>query len=53
MAARKRATATAVFSSRPEWLGIVIGIVFLVVTILFQYFNLTADSNVSIFGFCW
>ncbi|KAK6124659.1 hypothetical protein DH2020_041599 [Rehmannia glutinosa] len=29
----------------PESLGIVIGIVFLVVTILFQYFNFTADSN--------
>lgn len=32
---------------RPESLGIVIGIVFLAVTILFQYFNFTADSNVS------
>ncbi|XP_058723990.1 uncharacterized protein LOC131595613 [Vicia villosa] len=29
----------------PESLGIVVGIVFLVVTILFQYFNFTADSN--------
>ncbi|XP_051143151.1 uncharacterized protein LOC127259676 [Andrographis paniculata] len=29
----------------PESLGIVVGIVYLVVTILFQYFNLTADSN--------
>ncbi|KAG9157461.1 hypothetical protein Leryth_010294 [Lithospermum erythrorhizon] len=29
----------------PESLGIVVGIVFLVVAILFQYFNLTADSN--------
>ncbi|XP_078434748.1 uncharacterized protein LOC144705795 [Wolffia australiana] len=29
----------------PESLGIVIGIVFLVVTILFQQFNFTADSN--------
>ncbi|KAL8459988.1 hypothetical protein ACS0TY_031002 [Phlomoides rotata] len=29
----------------PESLGIVIGIVFLAVTILFQYFNFTADSN--------
>ncbi|XP_047321888.1 UDP-N-acetylglucosamine--dolichyl-phosphate N-acetylglucosaminephosphotransferase-like [Impatiens glandulifera] len=28
----------------PESLGIVVGIVFLVVTIIFQYFNLTADS---------
>ncbi|KAK4392500.1 UDP-N-acetylglucosamine--dolichyl-phosphate N-acetylglucosaminephosphotransferase [Sesamum angolense] len=28
----------------PESLGIVVGIVFLVVTILFQYFNFTADS---------
>ncbi|KAL3632520.1 hypothetical protein CASFOL_025504 [Castilleja foliolosa] len=33
--------------SKPESLGIVIGIVFLVVTILFQYFNFTADSNVG------
>lgn len=31
-------------------LGIVVGIVFLVVTILFQYFNFTADSNVSVFA---
>jgi UDP-N-acetylglucosamine--dolichyl-phosphate N-acetylglucosaminephosphotransferase len=29
----------------PESLGIVVGIVFLVVGILFQYFNFTADSN--------
>ncbi|KAJ4706353.1 UDP-N-acetylglucosamine--dolichyl-phosphate N-acetylglucosaminephosphotransferase [Melia azedarach] len=29
----------------PESLGIVIGIVFLVLAILFQYFNFTADSN--------
>ncbi|KAK4580803.1 hypothetical protein RGQ29_024449 [Quercus rubra] len=29
----------------PESLGIVVGIVFLVVAILFQYFNLTSDSN--------
>ncbi|KAL6539774.1 hypothetical protein OROHE_011545 [Orobanche hederae] len=29
----------------PESLGIVVGIIFLVVTILFQYFNFTADSN--------
>ncbi|KAL7138415.1 hypothetical protein ABFS83_10G162100 [Erythranthe nasuta] len=29
----------------PESLGIVVGIVFLVLTILFQYFNFTADSN--------
>ncbi|RZC25704.1 UDP-N-acetylglucosamine--dolichyl-phosphate N-acetylglucosaminephosphotransferase isoform B [Glycine soja] len=29
----------------PESLGIVVGIVFLVVAILFQYFNFTADSN--------
>ncbi|PNX89104.1 UDP-N-acetylglucosamine-dolichyl-phosphate N-acetylglucosaminephosphotransferase-like protein, partial [Trifolium pratense] len=32
-------------SCRPESLGIVVGIVFLVVAILFQYFNFTADSN--------
>lgn len=32
---------------RPESLGIVVGIVFLVVAILFQYFNFAADSNVS------
>ncbi|KAK7846684.1 udp-n-acetylglucosamine--dolichyl-phosphate n-acetylglucosaminephosphotransferase [Quercus suber] len=31
--------------SEPESLGIVVGIVFLVVAILFQYFNLTSDSN--------
>ncbi|KAJ7976706.1 UDP-N-acetylglucosamine--dolichyl-phosphate N-acetylglucosaminephosphotransferase [Quillaja saponaria] len=29
----------------PESLGIVIGIVFLVLAIIFQYFNFTADSN--------
>ncbi|KAM7273738.1 hypothetical protein ACFE04_028402 [Oxalis oulophora] len=29
----------------PESLGIVVGVVFLVVGILFQYFNFTADSN--------
>lgn len=29
----------------PESLGIVVGIVFLVITILFQYFNFTSDSN--------
>ncbi|RAL51854.1 hypothetical protein DM860_010572 [Cuscuta australis] len=29
----------------PESLGIAVGIVFLVVAILFQYFNFTADSN--------
>ncbi|KAL5699027.1 UDP-N-acetylglucosamine--dolichyl-phosphatN-acetylglucosaminephosphotransferase [Ranunculus cassubicifolius] len=29
----------------PETLGIVIGIVFLVLTIVFQYFNFTSDSN--------
>ncbi|KAK3008319.1 hypothetical protein RJ639_014423, partial [Escallonia herrerae] len=29
----------------PESLGIVVGIVFLVLTILFQYFHFTADSN--------
>lgn len=29
----------------PESLGIVVGIVFLVVAIVFQYFNFTADSN--------
>ncbi|KAK3021343.1 hypothetical protein RJ639_047086, partial [Escallonia herrerae] len=29
----------------PESLGIVVGIVFLILTILFQYFNFTADSN--------
>lgn len=29
----------------PESLGIVVGIVFLVLTILFQYFNFTSDSN--------
>ncbi|XP_075503309.1 uncharacterized protein LOC142540803 isoform X2 [Primulina tabacum] len=29
----------------PESLGIVVGIVFLVVAILFQYFNFTTDSN--------
>ncbi|KAI3851481.1 hypothetical protein MKW92_044896 [Papaver armeniacum] len=29
----------------PESLGIVIGVVFLVVAIVFQYFNLTQDSN--------
>ncbi|XP_024191185.1 UDP-N-acetylglucosamine--dolichyl-phosphate N-acetylglucosaminephosphotransferase isoform X1 [Rosa chinensis] len=29
----------------PESLGIVVGIVFLVFSILFQYFNFTADSN--------
>lgn len=33
---------------RPESLGIVVGIVFLVLAILFQYFNFTADSNVSV-----
>ncbi|KAL8095313.1 hypothetical protein AgCh_036686 [Apium graveolens] len=29
----------------PESLGIVVGIVFLVIAILFQYFNFTSDSN--------
>lgn len=29
----------------PESLGIVVGIVFLVLTIIFQYFNFTSDSN--------
>lgn len=33
---------------RPESLGIVVGIVFLVLAISFQYFNFTADSNVSV-----
>lgn len=33
---------------RPESLGIVVGIVFLVLAIIFQYFNFTADSNVRI-----
>lgn len=40
--------ATWIVFFRPESLGIVVGIVFLVVAILFQYFNFTADSNVSI-----
>ncbi|GER52523.1 phospho-N-acetylmuramoyl-pentapeptide-transferase [Striga asiatica] len=31
----------------PESLGIVVGIVLLFVTILFQYFNFTADSNIK------
>ncbi|XP_059436490.1 uncharacterized protein LOC132169478, partial [Corylus avellana] len=31
--------------SEPESLGIVVGIVFLVLAILFQYFNFTSDSN--------
>ncbi|KAL6987223.1 UDP-N-acetylglucosamine--dolichyl-phosphate [Sarracenia purpurea var. burkii] len=31
----------------PESLGIAVGIVFLVLAILFQYFNFTSDSNVS------
>ncbi|XP_059309793.1 uncharacterized protein LOC132060916 [Lycium ferocissimum] len=31
----------------PESLGIIVGAVFLVVAILFQYFNFTADSDVS------
>lgn len=35
------------FFFRPESLGIVVGIVFMVLAILFQYFNFTADSNVS------
>ena len=35
-------------SCRPESLGIVVGIVFLVVAILFQYFNFTSDSNVCL-----
>ncbi|KAM1441283.1 hypothetical protein ACFXTO_009412 [Malus domestica] len=35
----------------PESLGIVVGIVFLVLGILFQYFNFTADSNVSVLFF--
>lgn len=30
-------------------LGIVIGIVFLIVTIIFQYFYFSEDSNVSVF----
>ena len=33
---------------RPESLGIVVGVVFLVVAIIFQYFNFTEDSNVSV-----
>ncbi|XP_021824256.1 uncharacterized protein LOC110765438 isoform X2 [Prunus avium] len=32
-------------SPGPESLGIIVGIVFLVLGILFQYFNFTADSN--------
>ncbi|KAK9181046.1 hypothetical protein WN944_024183 [Citrus x changshan-huyou] len=32
----------------PESLGIVVGAVFLVLAILFQYFNFTADSNIAI-----
>lgn len=35
------------FVFRPESLGIVVGVVFLVVAIIFQYFNFTTDSNVS------
>lgn len=40
-----------VYICRPESLGIVVGIVFLVVAILFQYFNLTSDSNVSLLSY--
>lgn len=36
---------------RPESLGIVVGIVFLVFAILFQHFNFTSDSIVSLFCF--
>ncbi|CAI8604848.1 unnamed protein product [Vicia faba] len=38
-------TIRYIFLCKPESLGIVVGIIFLVVTILFQYFNFTADSN--------
>ncbi|KAH0924679.1 hypothetical protein HID58_016935, partial [Brassica napus] len=31
----------------PESLGIVVGVVFLIVAIIFQYFNFTEDSNVN------
>ncbi|KAL0725505.1 hypothetical protein Bca4012_040104 [Brassica carinata] len=34
--------------SRPESLGIVVGIVFLIVAIIFQFFNFTEDSLVSV-----
>ncbi|RVW36018.1 hypothetical protein CK203_027087 [Vitis vinifera] len=34
----------------PESLGIVVGIVFLVLAILFQYFNFTSDSNGPLVG---
>ncbi|GAV91876.1 hypothetical protein CFOL_v3_35261, partial [Cephalotus follicularis] len=37
----------------PESLGIVVGIVFLVVAILFQYFNFTADSVVGYISSFW
>lgn len=36
------------FGHRPESLGIVVGVVFLIVAIIFQYFNFTEDSNVSL-----
>ncbi|KAI3669529.1 hypothetical protein L6452_40765 [Arctium lappa] len=32
----------------PESLGIVVGTVFLLVAILFQYFNFTSDSNIHL-----
>lgn len=38
-------------SCRPESLGIVVGVVFLVLAIVFQYFNFTSDSNVSVFSY--
>ncbi|KAG5555792.1 hypothetical protein RHGRI_006436 [Rhododendron griersonianum] len=37
----------------PESLGIAVGIVFLVLAILFQYFNFTADSIVSTPPYCF
>ncbi|KAL6273773.1 hypothetical protein ACE6H2_024465 [Prunus campanulata] len=37
-------------SPGPKSLGIIVGIVFLVLGILFQYFNFTADSNASVLG---
>ncbi|GJX47548.1 hypothetical protein Tco_0272738 [Tanacetum coccineum] len=35
-------------AGEPESLSIIVGIVFLVVAIIFQYFNFTADSNVCL-----
>ncbi|CAL9025957.1 unnamed protein product, partial [Prunus brigantina] len=38
-------------ANQPESLGIIVGIIFLVLGILFQFFNFTAYSNIGLLSF--